>query len=99
VNISQLKLIEIVMISTDGQAYVKLHRYLGQRARRRMELMYIRRGAVQVKKSAADDLRVCSEKSPNIVFERDAANWSAVNGKEKPRLCGIDACLATFLGA
>jgi hypothetical protein len=30
VNISQLKPIEMVMVSTDGQAYVKLHRYLGQ---------------------------------------------------------------------
>jgi hypothetical protein len=30
VNISQLKPIEMVMISTDGHAYVKLHRYLGQ---------------------------------------------------------------------
>jgi hypothetical protein len=30
VNISQLKPIEMVMISTEGQAYVKLHRYLGQ---------------------------------------------------------------------
>jgi hypothetical protein len=30
-----------------------------------------------VKKSAADDLRVCSEKSPNIAFERDAANSAA----------------------
>jgi hypothetical protein len=30
VNMSQLKAIEMVMISTDGQAYVKVHRYLGQ---------------------------------------------------------------------
>ena len=30
-----------------------------------------------MKKSAADDLRVCSEKSPNIAFERDAANSAA----------------------
>jgi hypothetical protein len=37
----------------------------------------MRRGTVQVKKSAADDLRVCSEKSPNIAFERDAANSAA----------------------
>jgi hypothetical protein len=37
----------------------------------------MRRGTVQVKKSAADDLRVCSEKSPNIGFERDAANSAA----------------------
>jgi hypothetical protein len=29
-NISQIKPIEMVMISTDEQAYVKLHRYLGQ---------------------------------------------------------------------
>src|ERR671923_1513798 len=39
--------------------------------------LYMRRGTVQVKKSAADDLRVCSEKSPNIAFERDAANSAA----------------------
>jgi hypothetical protein len=39
--------------------------------------IYMRRGTVQVKKSAADDLRVCSEKSPNIAFERDAANSAA----------------------
>jgi hypothetical protein len=32
---------------------------------------------LQVKKSAADDLRVCSESSPNIAFERDAANSAA----------------------
>lgn len=38
----------------------------------------MRRGTVQVKKSAADDLRVCSEKSPNIIaFEKDAANSAA----------------------
>jgi hypothetical protein len=37
----------------------------------------MRRGTVQVKKSAADDLRVCLEKSPNIAFERDAANSAA----------------------
>jgi hypothetical protein len=37
----------------------------------------MRRGTVQVKKSAADDLRVCSEKSPNIMFEKDAANSAA----------------------
>jgi hypothetical protein len=37
----------------------------------------MRRGTVQVKKSAADDLRVCPEKSPNIAFERDAANSAA----------------------
>jgi hypothetical protein len=30
--------------------------------------LYMHRGIVQVKKSAADDLRVCSEKSPNIAF-------------------------------
>ena len=30
VNMSQIKPIEMVMISTDGQAYVKLHRYLNQ---------------------------------------------------------------------
>jgi hypothetical protein len=34
-------------------------------------------GTVQVKKSAADDLRVCSEKSPNIALERDAAKSAA----------------------
>jgi hypothetical protein len=37
----------------------------------------MRRGTVQVKKSAADDLRVCPEKSPNIAFERDTANSAA----------------------
>jgi hypothetical protein len=37
----------------------------------------MRLGTVQVKKSAADDLWVCSEKSPNIAFERDAANSAA----------------------
>ncbi len=39
--------------------------------------LYMRCGTVQVKKSAADDLRVCSEKSPNSAFERDAANSAA----------------------
>jgi hypothetical protein len=37
----------------------------------------MRRGTVQVKKSAADGLRVCSEKPPNIAFERDAAKSAA----------------------
>jgi hypothetical protein len=57
VNISQLKPIEIVMISTDGQAYVKLHRYLAVSTPDNGTLC-MRRGTVQVKKSAADDLRV-----------------------------------------
>jgi hypothetical protein len=35
------------------------------------------RGTVQVKKSAADGLRVCSEKPPNIAFETDAAKSAA----------------------
>jgi hypothetical protein len=38
----------------------------------------MRLGNVQVKKSAADDLRVCSEKSPNVAFERDTANSAAL---------------------
>jgi hypothetical protein len=38
----------------------------------------MRRGTVQVKKSAADDLRLYSEKSLNIAFERDTANSAAL---------------------
>jgi hypothetical protein len=65
------------MISTDGQAYVKLHRLSRAVSTLENGALYMRCGTVQVKKSAADDLRVCSEKSPNIAFDRDVANSAA----------------------
>ena len=67
----------MVMISTDGQAYVKPHPLSRAVSTLENGALYMRRGTVQVKKSAADGLRVCSEKPPNIAFERDAANSAA----------------------
>jgi hypothetical protein len=55
----------------------------------------------QVKKSAADDLRVCSEKSPNIAFERDAANSAGAPQLRRWRVlirrCGLQYCDEYFV--